>query len=159
MISLSNDVDCEVKFPVHFAHTVGRVLSAAICLVSLLPSDGVAAEQTPLRIMPLGDSITQGDDGSYRRPLWIALKEADISVDFVGSMGHGYSGDNESGNYDTDHEGHWGWRADEVLKRIDQWAARNIPDIVLMHLAWIFHPFLRKRDFCVCMRGLNIKRR
>ncbi len=26
-------------------------------------------------------------------------------------------------------------------------------------LAWIFHPFLRKRDFCVCMRGLNIKRR
>lgn len=84
--------------------------------------------------MPLGDSITQGADGSYRRPLWISLGEAGMSVDFVGSMSRGYTGGNDANEYDADHEGHWGWRADEVLERIDQWASHAKPDIVLIHL-------------------------
>ena len=46
------------------ARAVGQVLASAICLVFLMPGDRVAAEQTPLRIMPLGDSITQGAAGS-----------------------------------------------------------------------------------------------
>ncbi len=117
-----------------FARAVGRVLPGVICLVFLMPGDGVAAEQTPLRIMLLGDSITQGDTNSYRRPLWIALGEAGMSVDFVGSMSREYSGGNDTNDYDADHEGHWGWRADQVLGRIDQWAAQASPDIVLMHL-------------------------
>jgi lysophospholipase L1-like esterase len=33
-----------------------------------------------------------------------------------------------------DHEGHWGWRADEVLVKIDGWAEQAAPDIVLLHL-------------------------
>ena len=94
----------------------------------------VQAERPTVRIMPLGDSITQGYNDSYRRPLWFALRKAGWDVDFVGSMNQGYAGSVESGDYDRDHEGHWGWFADEVLERIDEWAARAEPEIVLMHL-------------------------
>ena len=123
-----------VGFLQFFASAAGRVLAGAICLVFLVPGNWAAVEQTPLRIMPLGDSITQGVAGSYRRPLWIALEEAGISIDFVGSMSRGYTGGNDASDYDADHEGHWGWRADQVLGRVDQWAERATPDIVLMHL-------------------------
>jgi lysophospholipase L1-like esterase len=33
-----------------------------------------------------------------------------------------------------DHEGHWGWRADEVLALLPGWAATASPDIVLLHI-------------------------
>ena len=33
-----------------------------------------------------------------------------------------------------DHEGHWGWRTDEVLAKIDGWVKKASPDIVLLHL-------------------------
>jgi len=114
--------------------TAGWVLAVAICIVFLMPGNCVAAGQTPLRIMPLGDSITQGAAGNYRRPLWIALGEAGMSVDFVGSMSRGYTDGDDASDYDTDHEGHWGWRADQVLGRIDQWTAQATPDVVLIHL-------------------------
>ena len=94
----------------------------------------VEADQPPVRIMPLGDSITQGYTESYRRPLWLALRKAGWDVDFVGSMSQGYAGGVESNDYDSDHEGHWGWFADEVLERIDEWSAEAEPQIVLMHL-------------------------
>lgn len=92
------------------------------------------AEEVAIRVMPLGNSITQGYSNSYRRPLWIALQEAGIKVDFVGSMSHGYSGQDEYDDYDPDHEGHWGWFSDEALGRIDEWAIGNDPDVVLIHL-------------------------
>ncbi len=84
--------------------------------------------------MPLGDSITQGYRDSYRRPLWSALKRAGIEADFVGSMKRGYGGESDAEDFDPDHEGHWGWRADHVLTHIDTWAARAKPDLVLVHL-------------------------
>ena len=87
-----------------------------------------------VRIMPLGDSITQGMHASYRRPLWTALRDAGWDVDFVGSMNKGYLGRGEVRDYDSDHEGHWGWFADDVLGRIDDWSAQANPDIVLMHI-------------------------
>ena len=118
-----------------FAARVTRwVLTISICLVFIASNSWGADEQTPLRIMPLGDSITQGDDSSYRRPLWIALEKAGMRVDFVGSMSGGYTSRSDANDYDRDHEGHWGWRADQVLRRIDQWAKQATPDIVLLHL-------------------------
>lgn len=33
-----------------------------------------------------------------------------------------------------DHEGHWGWRVDEILARAASWAEAHRPDIVLIHL-------------------------
>jgi acyl-CoA thioesterase-1 len=89
-----------------------------------------------VKIMPLGDSITQGYRGrdSYRRDLWLKLKEAGADVDFVGSMKNNFMGTPAHEDFDMDHEGHWGWRADQILEKIDSWAAKFKPNIVLMHL-------------------------
>lgn len=105
-----------------------------LALVFLFSAGATAAGDEVARIMPLGDSITQGYAASYREPLWIALRDKDWNVDFVGSMDRYYGGGAQVGNYDTDHEGHWGWFADEVLERIADWVKRSDPDIVLLHL-------------------------
>lgn len=106
---------------------------AAIAL-SLLAVATIGAAET-LRVMPLGDSITEGtrSEPGYRPVLWQLLENSGYQVDFVGSMS-GHYGDRAAGDFDPDHEGHWGWRADEVLERIDGWAAASRPDIVLLHL-------------------------
>jgi len=93
--------------------------------------------QPHIRIMPLGDSITQGaaDADSYRRSLWKLLKKGSPRVDFVGSMKMNHPDARPvHSDFDIDHEGHWGWRTDEVLAKIDGWARQAQPDIVLLHL-------------------------
>jgi lysophospholipase L1-like esterase len=86
--------------------------------------------------MPLGDSITQGDNkhNSYRRPLWIQLRKAGYNVDFVGSTREHVNGHSPLSDFDQDHEGHWGWRVNQVLEKIDGWMRISQPDIVLIHL-------------------------
>jgi acyl-CoA thioesterase I len=89
------------------------------------------------KIMPLGDSITESAAGmpTYRYFLWHLLQEAGYRVDFVGSKSGAYGGMPSNTNFDMDHEGHWGWRADQVLARLsDGFAAAASPDIVLLHL-------------------------
>lgn len=85
--------------------------------------------------MPLGDSITQGTrrHEGYRPLLWQRLRAAGYDVDFVGSLDHLHPFGRGEG-YDHDHEGHWGWRVDQVLALIDVWARDAAPDIVLLHL-------------------------
>ncbi|MCA9881473.1 MAG: DUF1593 domain-containing protein, partial [Anaerolineae bacterium] len=89
-----------------------------------------------LRIMPLGDSVTQSNSShdSYRRRLWQLLQNAGHNVDFVGSLTTNYQGGPPNPDFDLDHEGHWGWRADEILNQINGWTTASQPDIVLMHL-------------------------
>ena len=96
-----------------------------------------AQSEKPTRILPLGDSITQGNRNynSYRRPLWIQLRKAGYNnVDFVGSTRENFQRPSPLSDFDQDHEGHWGWRVDQVLERIDGWARVSKPDIVLLHL-------------------------
>ncbi|MCB1754027.1 MAG: cellulose-binding protein [Gammaproteobacteria bacterium] len=94
-----------------------------------------------LRILPLGDSITQGDEShrSYRYPLWKMLVDTGVAIDLVGSIDGNFQGDPVWPDYqgqafDRDHDGHWGWKAEEVLAEIDDWLTGYIPDVVLMHL-------------------------
>ena len=84
-----------------------------------------------VRIMPLGDSITQGEhvEQGYRRGLWLKLNAAGFDVDFVGSLDTPHMGPG-SGDYDQDHEGHWGWTADRILASISGWAAQADPHMV-----------------------------
>ncbi|MEX0775346.1 MAG: SGNH/GDSL hydrolase family protein [Phycisphaeraceae bacterium] len=111
---------------------------ALLTLVLLLAGPVLAA---PVKIMPLGDSITQGDAGhvSYRYWLWQALQRGGYDVDFVGSETENHGGRPAAfarlkpGDFDLDHEGHWGWRTDQVLEKIGPWAKVR-PDIVLIHL-------------------------
>ncbi len=88
-----------------------------------------------VRIMPLGNSITQSYAAynSYRRPLWHRLKNAGYAVDFVGSQRSNYNGPPANPDFDLDHEGHSGWRADQLLAGVGSWASTHRPDVVLLH--------------------------
>lgn len=107
-----------------------------------------------MKIMPLGNSITQGIHiswlpgatlNSYRRPLWFKFQSAGVSVDFVGSMDQTWELPTPNPDFDLDHEGHSGWRVDELLSGIGYvdpvvgldslsvWLTLNVPDIVLLH--------------------------
>lgn len=88
------------------------------------------------RIMPLGNSITQARAGrnSYRRPLWHRLQGAGYPVNFVGSQNSNHGGAPANADFDQDHEGHWGWTADQLLGGISGWAQAHRPDVVLMHV-------------------------
>lgn len=86
--------------------------------------------------MPLGDSITESAAGmpTYRYYLWHLLQDRGYRVDFVGSQRGAFGGPPLDTDFDMDHEGHWGWRADQILDRIVEWATAAAPDIVLIHL-------------------------
>jgi lysophospholipase L1-like esterase len=94
-----------------------------------------AVSPDAVKIMPLGDSITQGEHQhpSYRRPLWMKLKSAGYKVDFVGSLKKQNFGGGRK-DFDRDHEGRWGWPVEAVLEQADSWIAANTPDIALVHL-------------------------
>ena len=97
-----------------------------------------AAEPRPgaLRIMPLGDSITEAGNeaATYRYYLQKDLEASGVSVDFVGSKQGVFRGKARFEDFDADHEGHWGWTTGEILDRIDEWAPAARPDVVLVHL-------------------------
>lgn len=90
------------------------------------------------RILPLGNSITQADKThySYRFPLWQKLRNANASFDFIGTMNTNYGGNPAFPDpaFDTDHEGHRGWRADQLLASLPSWLGIYTPDIVLIHV-------------------------
>jgi len=90
--------------------------------------------QTPkptIKIMPLGDSITDGITvpGAYRTRLWKNITSNGYNVDFVGSMTGGPS---DLG--DKNHEGHSGWRIDQISNNINYWMDTYKPQIVLLHI-------------------------
>lgn len=111
-------------------------ITGLILMSGCTPVASVDGAPTATRIMPLGDSITQADrnHNSYRRPLWLRLRAAGYEVNFVGSTRSQYLGNAPASDFDQDHEGHWGWRVDEVLAQIDRWTQDAKPDIVLIHL-------------------------
>jgi lysophospholipase L1-like esterase len=112
------------------------VVSGCLSASCTIASPSFFAKRPPVKIMPLGDSITQGSKahGSYRRALWKLLKTQGYGVDFVGSQKTVQDGESPLKDFDLDHEGHWGWRVDEVLAQLDGWVKTTKPDIALIHL-------------------------
>ncbi|HUF32705.1 MAG TPA: SGNH/GDSL hydrolase family protein [Acidimicrobiales bacterium] len=97
---------------------------------------GASPGSQPVRIMAVGDSITEGValDGTYRPYLWRALGDRGHHVDFVGDR-HGIrNGEDRRYRFDADHQSWSGWRADQVGDTLAAAAARHRPDIVLIHL-------------------------
>ena len=136
MIGFSHKKPCGLFFVLFF-------LFLSIVLVS------EAGAKT--RIMPLGDSITQGTSSgvadpdfqvSYRKALYDKLWAAGYVVDdeiFVGTLISGES----VADFDPDHEGHPGWRANEIVAgrtgfeaqgKLDEWLNAEEPNIVLLHI-------------------------
>jgi lysophospholipase L1-like esterase len=85
----------------------------------------------PLRIMPLGDSLTWGkgsSDGSgYRVDLNSWLTRAGVETDFVGSLSNG-------AGPDLDHEGHPGWRIAQIDAQAGAWVPAAAPDVILLDI-------------------------
>ncbi|WP_250214321.1 fibronectin type III domain-containing protein [Acrocarpospora catenulata] len=89
------------------------------------------AQAAPVRIMPLGDSIT-GSPGCWRALLWNRLQSTGYTnIDFVGTLGPQGCGV----SYDGDNEGHGGFLATNVANanQLPGWLSATNPDIVLMH--------------------------
>jgi lysophospholipase L1-like esterase len=81
--------------------------------------------------MPLGDSITDGMKvaGGYRSDLWQLMSADGYAPNFVGSR---TSGPAQLG--DRAHEGHPGWRIDQLKATVRGWLLRYRPQIVLLHI-------------------------
>ncbi|MFG2134840.1 GDSL-type esterase/lipase family protein [Streptomyces sp. NPDC048751] len=110
-----------------------------ILLVTLLMSLGVAlappavaaSAVAPVRVMPLGDSIT-GSPGCWRALLWNRLQSTGYTnIDFVGTLSH--QGCAQA--HDGDNEGHGGELATNVADQnlLPARLAATRPDIVVMH--------------------------
>jgi hypothetical protein len=92
----------------------------------------------PVRIMPLGDSITVGSGSpspynGYRRPLYHDLVLLGYGIDFKGGQMNGVE------DFDQDHEGHGGWHAAghptrSLLDHVHDWLVDNPAEIVLLHI-------------------------
>lgn len=117
-----------------------------MCMAGCSEDDDVSengAGSSPVKIMPLGDSITYVESG-YRGYLHTKLTESGYSVDFVGN-----SSDMPDGGTDPDHEGHsgavvgpgatyydsedWtGWSSpNNLYDHVDEFM-KNDPDIILL---------------------------
>lgn len=103
------------------------ILIIFLC-AGMIPRAGAA----PVKIMPLGDSIT-GTPGCWRSLLWNRLQSSGYTnIDFVGTQ----AGQTCSLPFDADCEGHGSIRAVDIANQnqLPPWLAATTPDIVLMHL-------------------------
>jgi lysophospholipase L1-like esterase len=108
-------------------------LTVALTALGATTSAGVAGAESNggVRVMPLGDSITEGTQvpGGYRIGLWQRVVAGGFRVDFVGSQ---FNGPASLG--DHDHEGHPGWRIDQIDANITGWLQATAPHTVLLHI-------------------------
>ncbi|MEU6076727.1 cellulose binding domain-containing protein [Micromonospora sp. NPDC047074] len=114
-----------------------HALLAALAAIPLALAVGLSAPSpapaaaTPVRVMPLGDSIT-GSPGCWRSLLWNRLQSTGhTNIDFVGTLGPQGCGQ----PHDGDNEGHGGYLVTNVANQnlLPGWLAATRPDIVLMH--------------------------
>jgi cellulase/cellobiase CelA1 len=120
--------------------TVPRWAGAVVAVGAMVLATAAAvAGSTParaesnggVRVMPLGDSITDGltVPGGYRIGLWQRFVNNGYKVDFVGSLSNG-----PASLGDHDHEGHSGWRIDQIDANIVNWLHTFTPHTVLLHI-------------------------
>ena len=129
-------------------------LTAVFCIV--VGGSLHASGKAPLRIMPLGDSITAGyTDNSkwnhpfefgYRSGLYQRMKKAGYSFILVGESkeplnkkyGDPTHGGSVSPKFDlrkvkqNGHRGYGGWNIMRIQKNVAQWIKKDRPDIILL---------------------------
>ena len=106
------------------------VTAGIVCAVT------AQAQTPPIRIMPLGDSITlgTGTPAGYRYPLYVALTNAGYNVDYVGTQ----TGNATNLLPKVNHQGMSGWRIsgqNGLTEFVPDWLnAIADPDVVLLHI-------------------------
>jgi lysophospholipase L1-like esterase len=119
-------------------HTRCAARLAAVLLVPTVVAAGlstshstsiVAAQIAPVRIMPLGDSLTHGYNvpGAYRTELEGRLLADGISFDFVGSHRNG-----PAELADKDHQGVVGATINTLLGSFRTWLDNHPADVILL---------------------------
>jgi len=126
---------------------ISVLIVASVCLLScfspIFQVEAQASGSESVRIMPLGDSITQGDTKfpsgtpdldppGYRKRLYTDLFNAGYFVDFVGSKRAGSSAFPPV--FDIDHEGWSGSIASTLNPMLSNLLSASNPDIVLYHI-------------------------
>jgi lysophospholipase L1-like esterase len=118
--------------------TAAQLIAAAACgaavvAAALVPHVAPAQAESNggVRVMPLGDSITDGFNvpGGYRIDLWRQFVAGGYTIDFVGSQFNG-----PAGLGDHDHQGHSGWRIDQIDANVVNWLRATTPRTVLLHI-------------------------
>jgi lysophospholipase L1-like esterase len=106
---------------------------AALALTGAVATTGPALAESNggVRVMPLGDSITHGTQipGGYRIGLWQSFTNGRYRVDFVGNQFNG-----PASLWDHDHQGHPGWRIDQIDANVVNWVRNTNPRSVLLHI-------------------------
>ncbi|MBN2090081.1 T9SS type A sorting domain-containing protein [candidate division KSB1 bacterium] len=100
-----------------------------ICCLFLLPGLLLAQQ---FKIMPLGDSITEGYWGStpiggYRDDLANMLQDEGVSFDFVGTL-------SDYVNAYPRHEGHAGKETSFLVQNVKNYLQATQPDVILLHI-------------------------
>lgn len=98
---------------------------------ALLLAVSAPAHSANLRLMPIGDSITSGFQSStnngYRGALYGAQIGRGHRTDFVGSIRDGNA-------FDPDHEGHSGYRIEQVAGLLNGALSTYRPNVVTLHI-------------------------
>lgn len=92
----------------------------------------------PVKIMLIGDSITEGSESScsYRRYLDGMLRRSGHLIDFVGGRKKHNDNKTEPDNYeyDVDHEGHWGKGSKWLAANMPDLLSDDVPDLAAIHM-------------------------
>lgn len=109
---------------------LATLLAAPAATADVSTVDERVAVADPVRMMPLGDSITQGGSiGGYRLDLGTRLRTAGRPVDFVGSLADG-----PGSMPDRNHEGHPGWTIAQIDANVVNWLRTYTPRTILLHI-------------------------
>ncbi|KAI9150026.1 putative Carbohydrate Esterase Family 3 [Paramyrothecium foliicola] len=100
-------------------------------LLAVVASLVAAASAQTVKVMLLGDSITE--ISCWRPLVWNQITSEGLasSVDFVGTMSNLQSRCSRPSGFDPNHEGHSGWQAYDIARNnIVGWVQNTKPDIV-----------------------------
>ena len=118
-----------------------RLSALLLALLGLASSVFAQSLKQAVRILPIGDSITESSIGlpSYRYWLWHELEIRSYKVEFVGSKNGVFNccplyPSTATDPWDADHEGYTGARVDQLNNFIGALAADSRPDIILLHI-------------------------
>ncbi|MET7671559.1 cellulose binding domain-containing protein [Micromonospora luteifusca] len=106
-------------------------VAAVAAAVPIATTPASAESNGGVRVMPLGDSITDGFNvpGGYRIELWQRFTSGGYRIDFVGSQ---FNGPASLG--DHDHQGHSGWTIAQIDANVVNWLRATNPRTVLLHI-------------------------
>ena len=119
------------KFQASTASLPGKEMRTAGLVGALLLAASVPTHGANIRLMPLGDSITEGyqstAENGYRGSLYSQLIAQGNQTDFVGLYRNGNV-------FDPDHTGYIGGRIDTIQGLADNALATYQPNVVTLHI-------------------------